>query len=192
MGNDPEVEFRRELEVFGNEIEEAIQCFYAEQTIQNCARRDQWVYHALNRNAMFWNLTCRALQANAIIVLGRIFDQSLRAHTLKRLLDLATQNPSIFQRRRSKGASYPTQENTQRSSCARLTFRKSAISRGYGATPTSTGRSTTGIIRISETNFSHTDSALMRPPRSRTRMPGGWGSCWCFSSSFMMPCGNCL
>lgn len=96
MGNDPEVEFRRELEVFGNEIEEAIQCFYAEQTIHNCARKDESVYHALNRNAMFWNLTCRALQANAIIVLGRIFDRHSQAHTLNRLFELATQNPSIF------------------------------------------------------------------------------------------------
>lgn len=46
----------------------------AEQTIHNVAREDETVYRALNRNAPFWNLACRALQANAIIVLGRIFD----------------------------------------------------------------------------------------------------------------------
>lgn len=28
MPIDPETEFQRELEVFGNEVEEAIQCFY--------------------------------------------------------------------------------------------------------------------------------------------------------------------
>jgi len=100
MASDPEPEFRHELEVFGNEVEEAIQCFYAEQTIHNLAREDENVYHALNRNPPFWNLACRALQANAIIVLGRIFDRDSRAHTLNRLLQLATQNPSIF----SKGA----------------------------------------------------------------------------------------
>jgi hypothetical protein len=100
MASDPEAEFRRELEVFRNEVEEAIQCFYAEQSIHNVAREDESVYHALNRNAPFWNLACRALQANAIIVLGRIFDRASRAHTLNRLLQLATQNPSIF----SKGA----------------------------------------------------------------------------------------
>ncbi|MGB9471445.1 MAG: hypothetical protein WBQ59_19020 [Candidatus Acidiferrum sp.] len=86
--------------MFGNEVEEAIQSFYAEQTIHNVAREDQNVHRALNRNAAFWNLASRALQANAIIVLGRIFDRDSRAHTLNRLLQLATQNPSIF----SKGA----------------------------------------------------------------------------------------
>lgn len=96
MAIDPETEFKEELKVFGNEVEEAIQCFYAEQTIHNVARQNTTVFHALNRNVAFWNLACRALQANAIIVLGRIFDRDSRAHTLNRLLQLATQNPSIF------------------------------------------------------------------------------------------------
>lgn len=96
MAIDPETEFKRELEVFGNEVEEAIKCFYAEQTIRNVAREDQNVRRALNRNASFWNLACHALQANAIIVLGRIFDRDKRAHTLNRLLQLATANPGIF------------------------------------------------------------------------------------------------
>ncbi len=96
MAIDPEAEFKQELAVFGNEVEEAIQSFYAEQTIHNVAREDQNVHRALNRNAPFWNLACRALQANAIIVLGRIFDRDSRAHTLNRLLQLATQNHGIF------------------------------------------------------------------------------------------------
>jgi hypothetical protein len=96
MAIDPEAEFKLELEVFGNEVEEAIQSFYAEQTIHNVAREDQNVHRALNRNAAFWNLTSRALQANAIIVLGRIFDRDPRAHTINRLLQLATENPGIF------------------------------------------------------------------------------------------------
>jgi hypothetical protein len=96
MAIDPETDFKRELEVFGNDVEETIQCFYAEQTIHNVAREDENIHRALNRNAPFWNLACRALQANTIIVLGRIFDRDSRAHTLNRLLQLATQNPSIF------------------------------------------------------------------------------------------------
>ena len=96
MAIDPEAEFKLELEVFGNEVEEAIQSFYAEQTIHNIARQNQNVHRALNRNAAFWNLTSRALQANAIIVLGRIFDRDPRAHTINRLLQLATGNPGIF------------------------------------------------------------------------------------------------
>lgn len=35
MAIDPEGEFKLELEVFGNEVEEAIQSFYAERTINN-------------------------------------------------------------------------------------------------------------------------------------------------------------
>jgi hypothetical protein len=96
MAIDPEAEFKQELEVFSNEVEEAIQSFYAEQTIYNVAREDQNVHRALNRNAAFWNLTSRALQANAIIVLGRIFDSDPRAHTINRVLQLAAQNPAIF------------------------------------------------------------------------------------------------
>jgi hypothetical protein len=96
MAIDPEAEFKQELAMFGDEVEEAIQSFYAEQTIHNVAREDQNVHRALNRDAAFWNLASRALQANAIIVLGRIFDRDPRAHTLNRVLQLATQNPYIF------------------------------------------------------------------------------------------------
>jgi len=96
MGTDPETEFKEELQVFGNEVDEAMQCFYAEQTIHNVARENTNVYHALNRNAAFWKLASRALQANAIIVLGRIFDRDSRTHGIKRLLNLATKHPEIF------------------------------------------------------------------------------------------------
>src|SRR5262249_15671816 len=60
------------------------------------AREDENVRSALNRNAPFWNLACRALQANAIVVLGRIFDRDSRAHTINRLLQLASDNTGIF------------------------------------------------------------------------------------------------
>jgi hypothetical protein len=93
---DPENEFQHELGVFGNEVEEAIQSFYAEQSIHNAARANAKVYHALNRNAAFWKITSRALQANALIVLGRIFDKNSQAHGIHRLLELATKHPEIF------------------------------------------------------------------------------------------------
>src|SRR5260370_20385616 len=98
MPIDPENEFQHELEVFGNEVEEAIQCFYAEQTIHNAARDNTNVYHALNRNAAFWKITSRALQSNAVIVLGRIFDKDSRTHGVRRLLELAAKHPDIFSR----------------------------------------------------------------------------------------------
>ncbi len=96
MTLDPETEFKSELQVFDNEVEEAIQSFYAEQAIHNVARKSRSVHEALNRNAAFWNLTSRALQANALIVLGRIFDKDSRTHSIRRLLNLATNHPQIF------------------------------------------------------------------------------------------------
>src|SRR5271168_3478621 len=59
MAIDSETEFTQELEVFGHEVEEAIRCFYAEQTIHNVAREDASVHRALHRNAAFWNLAAR-------------------------------------------------------------------------------------------------------------------------------------
>src|SRR5882762_10066122 len=96
MGINPETEFKEELQVFGNAVEEAMQCFYAEQTIHNVARENANVHRALNRNAAFWKIASRALQANALIVLGRIFDRDSRTHGIKRLLNLATKHPEIF------------------------------------------------------------------------------------------------
>lgn len=96
---DPETTFKHELDVFGEEVNEAIQCFYAEQTIHNEARKNREVYLALNRHAAFWNIASRALQANAIIVLGRIFeDRDNRVYCVKRLLELAKESPEIFSR----------------------------------------------------------------------------------------------
>ncbi len=67
MALDPETEFRSELQAFANEVEEAMQSFYAEQAIHNVARHSRSVYDAINRNAAFWKITSRALQANALI-----------------------------------------------------------------------------------------------------------------------------
>jgi hypothetical protein len=94
--NDPETEFERELLVFRNEVHEATQSFYAEQTVHNVARSDAQVFQALNRHAAFWNLTTRALQMNALIVLGRIFDEDRHSHGVRRLLCLAKTNSHIF------------------------------------------------------------------------------------------------
>src|SRR6266851_9801304 len=96
MAIDPETEFKQELNIFGNEVDEAIQCFYAEQTIHNVARENREVCDALNRNAAFWKIASRALQANAVIVLGRVFDKHSQAHGVDRLLHLAAKHREIF------------------------------------------------------------------------------------------------
>lgn len=93
---DPEKEFERELAVFEGEVNEAIQSFYAEQTIHNVARRDRQAFDIFNRHAAFWNLTARALQANALIAVGRIFDNDARSHGVLRLLRLGEEHRHIF------------------------------------------------------------------------------------------------
>lgn len=109
---DPAAEFERELEVFGGEVEEAIQCFHVWLTVHAVARKSKKVYSLLDRHAAFWNTTLRALQANALIVLGRIFDRDKRSHTVDRLLHLAATNPGIF------SASALRRRKTQRSAKA--------------------------------------------------------------------------
>src|SRR5260370_4498174 len=145
MGIDRETEFKEELQVFGNEVEEAMQCFYAEQTIHNVARENANVHHALNRNAAFWNLTSRALQANAIIVLGRIFDRDRRRTRSTGFSSLRHRILASFQRRPSKSASSRTQANTRPSSCVPPTSRRNPTSGDSKSTRTSRGQSTTDI-----------------------------------------------
>lgn len=96
MSTNLEKEFERELTVFGGEVDEAIQSFYAEQTIHNVARKDRQAFDIFNRYAAFWNLATRALQGNALIALGRIFDKDSRSHGVFRLLRLAEEHRHIF------------------------------------------------------------------------------------------------
>ncbi len=104
---DPETEFERELQIFGNDVDEAIQCFYVWLTVHATARKSRRVYDLLNRDAGFWNLAIGSIQANSLIALGRIFDKHEQSHNVKRLLELAEQNIAIFskdslRRRKSK------------------------------------------------------------------------------------------
>lgn len=96
MAVDPETEFGRELAIFGNEVEEATQCFYVWLTVHAAARKSRKVYDLLNRDAKFWNLATRSIQANSLIALGRIFDSDPRSHSINRLLELAQANIDIF------------------------------------------------------------------------------------------------
>lgn len=91
-----EIEFERELKVFQDEINEATESFYIWLTVHRLARRNRRLVRILNENAAFWNLTLRALQANSVIALGRVFDKDSRSHGVDRLLHLAASHPEIF------------------------------------------------------------------------------------------------
>lgn len=93
---DPETEFERELQIFGDDLVVAIQCFYVWLTVHAAARKNRNVYDLLNRDAGFWNLAVGSIQANSLIALGRIFDTHRQSHNVKRLLKLAELNIAIF------------------------------------------------------------------------------------------------
>src|SRR5258708_7121524 len=92
----PEAEFEYELQVFDNDVDEVIQCFYIWRTVHAEARKNRRVYDLLNRNAGFWNVALGSIQANSLIALGRIFDRGRDTHNVSRVLRLAGKNPTIF------------------------------------------------------------------------------------------------
>src|SRR3984957_1227361 len=93
---DPEADFQNELRVFDNDVDEVVQCFYIWRTVHAAARKSRRVYDLLNRNAGFWVVALGSIQANSLIALGRIFDNSRDSHNIGRLLKLIEKNPSIF------------------------------------------------------------------------------------------------
>ena len=93
---DPESEFERELQIFGDDVDVAIQCFYVWLTVHAAARKSQKVYDLLNRDAGFWNLAIGSIQTNSLIALGRIFDTQKQSHNVRRLLKLSEQDIAIF------------------------------------------------------------------------------------------------
>jgi hypothetical protein len=93
---DHEVEFQKELQALENDIDEVVQCFYIWRTVHASARKSRRVFELLNRNAGFWNAALGSVQANSLIALGRIFDNSHDSHNVKRLLKLIERNPAIF------------------------------------------------------------------------------------------------
>src|ERR1019366_5530057 len=93
---DPETEFELELQIFGDDVDVAIQCFYVWLTVHAAARKNRKVYDLLNRDAGFWNLAIGSIQANSLIALGRLFDRSRDSHNVNRLLKLAELNSTIF------------------------------------------------------------------------------------------------
>ena len=89
-------EFDEELRAFENDVDVAIQCFYTWLTIDRTARKSRMVYDMLNRNAGFWVLAMDSIYTNSLIALGRIFDRGKRTHNVRRLLNLAEANISLF------------------------------------------------------------------------------------------------
>ncbi len=64
---DPETEFARELETFGDDVDVAIQCFYVWLTVHAVARKSQKLYYLLNRDTGFWNVAIDCVSVSSTV-----------------------------------------------------------------------------------------------------------------------------
>jgi len=72
---------------FQSEVNVVCWSFYTWKNIHNIAAGDKKVYHALNRNALSWNIILYSLQSTFFIAIGRLFDidgKTFSVHTLLR------------------------------------------------------------------------------------------------------------
>ena len=93
---DAEKEFEEELQVFDNNVDELVQCFYIWRTVHAAARTSRKIFKLLNRHAGFWVVALGSVQANSAVALGRIFDRTKGSHNVGRLLKLAEKNEAVF------------------------------------------------------------------------------------------------
>lgn len=89
-------DFEVQLELFRTEAQSAIQFFYAWDATHAVAAKNKAVVRLLNEAPLFWNTTLAALQASALVALGRVFDPDTNNHSVTRLLTLAHSNLEIF------------------------------------------------------------------------------------------------
>ena len=92
----PSAEFEIQLELFRTEAQSALQFFYAWDATHAVAAKDKAVFRLLNEAPLFWNTALGALQASALVALGRVFDPNTDNHSVTRLLTLAHANLDIF------------------------------------------------------------------------------------------------
>jgi len=102
-----ERQFLRELDLFRGECEESSQHLYAYLAIHALAKRRKRVFRALDRYALFWKTVLRALQASALVTLGRVFDQDT-PHNVDALLRLAQKTPAMFSKAALAGRKHNT------------------------------------------------------------------------------------
>ena len=81
---------------FHNELTVACQSFYVWKNINNIAVDDKKVYHALNRNALSWNIILYSLQGTFFIAIGRLFDLNRKAFSVHSFLRAHIENIGQF------------------------------------------------------------------------------------------------
>jgi hypothetical protein len=89
-------DLERLLKIFRNEVTTASQAFYAWKAINNIASSNIEIHHALNKNALSWNIIAHSLQSTFFITLGRLFDIDGEAFSIHALLRACIGNIDQF------------------------------------------------------------------------------------------------
>lgn len=91
-------EFLDEYRMLRDEVYSATLSWHSYLTVNAEIAANENLLDALNRNPSFWVITVRALQHNAILTLGRIFDKDPRSMSIRILTKACTEHPEIFSR----------------------------------------------------------------------------------------------
>jgi HEPN superfamily AbiU2-like protein len=85
------------LKIFKSQADECIACLYTYLTIHVVAGKDKHIGAHVQRNALFWGTTLRALQTSLILALGRVFETDT-PHNLGTFMRVVKQNRAAFSR----------------------------------------------------------------------------------------------
>jgi len=85
-----------EYELTRNDVHIAIESFYTNQEVNNCAAENPSIYDAINKESSFWIIQQYGLQIAFFLALGRIFDTDRRSHTIDKFLSTTVAHPEFF------------------------------------------------------------------------------------------------
>lgn len=96
MPDDGQEQFLARLDALCNDAFACARYAYTQLTIDSSTEAE--LRQFLNSHALFWNTVRSALQAAAIISLGRIYDRNRDTNAAERTLRFAEQRPGLFSR----------------------------------------------------------------------------------------------
>lgn len=88
----------KELEIFRSEVTTLSQSFFTWKTIHDIATRDEGIKHALNANALSWNIILYSLQNTFLITLSRLFDEDSNSFSVYAFLNSCIKNIDQFEK----------------------------------------------------------------------------------------------
>ena len=91
-------EFLNEVNELSSEVEGAVAIYHTHQELNRLALDRTAIFHALNRDAEFWNVHQHALQTSLFITLARVFDNNPQARSVHKLVAATIAQPELFSR----------------------------------------------------------------------------------------------